>query len=133
MRFSGILKAFTSRESGATLIETVVVLAVLGTIAVCFLSGLVTSSKATFTIDEQATAESLAQSQIELVKCASYSYNATGYALAPIPSNKDYINYSVNITAAPLNSPDDGIQKIIVTVTRSGERVITLESYKVDR
>ena len=88
MRFSGILKAFTSRESGATLIETVVALAVLGTIAVCFLSGLVTSSKATFTIDEQATAESLAQSQIELVKCASYSYNATGYALAPIPSNR---------------------------------------------
>ncbi|MFC2025268.1 type II secretion system protein [Chloroflexota bacterium] len=133
MRFSSIFQAFTSRESGATLIETVVVLAILGTIAVCFLSGSVTSSKAAFTMDERATAESLARSQIELVKSASYSYNATGYSLVPIPSSKDYINYSVNITTAPLNSPDDGIQKITVTVTRSGERVITLESYKVDR
>ena len=46
MRFSSILQAFMSRESGATLIETLVALAILGTIAVVFLSGLVTSSRA---------------------------------------------------------------------------------------
>ena len=133
MRVPTIIQAFTSRESGATLIEALVGLAVLGAIAVCFLSGLVTTSKAAFISDEQATAESLARSQVEWVQNASYSYNATAYSPAPIHSSKDYIDYSVNITSAPLNNPDDGIQKITVTVTHSGKRVIALESYKVDR
>ena len=133
MRRFSMLRILTCRDSGATLLETVVALAVLGTIAVTFLSGLVTTSKAAFIADEQTTAESLAQSQMEWAKNASYSYNATGYSPAPIPSGKDYINYSANITAEPLHDPDDGIQKITVAVNHFGEKVITLEGYKVDR
>ena len=133
MRFSGILQAFTSRESGASLLEAVVALAILGTIGVVFLSGLATGSEAAFAADEIATTESLARSQMEWAKNASYSSEATGYSPAPIASSKDYIDYAVDIAAAPLNSPDDGIQKITVTVTRSGEEVIKLEGYKVDR
>ena len=128
-----ILRIFTSRESGVTLIEAVVALAILGTIGVTFLSGLATTSKAAFIADEQATAESLAQSQMEWVKNAGYSYNATAYSSAPIPSSKDYINYSVTIAAESLHNPDGGIQKITVTVKRSDEGVIKLEGYKVDR
>jgi len=121
------------RESGVTLMETVVALAILGTIAVTFLSGLVTTSKAAFIADEQTTAESLAQSQMEWAKNTSYSYNATDYFPAPIPSGKDYINYSANITAEPLHESDDGIQKITVTVKHFDEEIIKLEGYKVDR
>ena len=129
MRLLRMLRVFTRRDSGMTLLETLVALAVLGTIAVTFLSGLVTSSKAAFTVDEQATAMSLAQSQMEWAENASY--NATGYySPAPIPSGKDYINYSANITAQPLHN---GIQTIIVTVNRSDEQVFTLEGYKVER
>ena len=131
MRLFGILKVLARQESGLTLLETVVALAVLGTIAVTFLSGLVTTSKAAITLDERATAESLAQSQMEWVQNASY--NATGYSPTTIPSSSDYTNYSVNITAEPLYDPDDGIQKIIVTVNRSDEQVFTLEGYKVER
>ncbi len=133
MRFSSIRQAFTSRESGATLLETVVALAILGTIAVIFLNGLATTSKAAFIVDEQATAESLAQSQMEWVANADYVYSATQYSLAPIPSEKDYIRYSATITAEPIHNPDDGIQKITVTVKHSGETVIRLQGYKVDR
>jgi len=133
MRLLRILGKFTGRESGVTFIETVVALAILGVIAVAFLNGLTTTSKSAFIADEQTTAESLAQSQIEWVKNASYSYNATTYSPAPIPSGKDYLNYSALITAEPLRNPDDGIQKITVTVKRSNKGVITLEGYKVDR
>jgi len=122
-----------NRESGLTLLETVIALAILATIAVAFLAGVATSSKAVFIADERATAESLARSQMEWAKNASYSYNATSYSLAPIPDAKDYINYSANITAEPLHYPDDGIQKITVTVTHSGKVVFKLEAYKVDR
>jgi len=133
MRFTGILQAFASRESGITLIETVVALAIMGTIAVTFLSGLATTSKAAFIVDEQATAESLARSQMEWTQNVDYVYSATQYSSASIPSGKDYINYSATITAESLHNPDDGIQKITVTVKRFDETVIRLQSYKVDR
>jgi len=133
MRLLRILGKFTGRESGVTFIETVVALAILGVIAVAFLNGLTTTSKSVFIADEHTTAESLAQSQMEWVKNASYSYNATTYSSAPIPSGKDYLNYSTLITAEPLRSPDDGIQKIIVTIKRSDKGVTILEGYKVDR
>ena len=133
MRISRILKKFTAGESGTTLIEAVVALAVLGTIGVTFLSGLATTSKAAFISDEQATAESLAQSQMEWVKNAGYSYNATGYTAAPVPAGKDYLNYTATIAAEPLHNPDDGIQRLTITVKRADETVTKLEGYKVDR
>jgi len=133
MRLPSMLKVFYCRESGVSFIETAVVLAVLGTITVIFLTGMMTSSRAAFISDKQATAESLAQSQTEWAQNASYTANATTYSPAPIPSGKDYINYSANITAQSLNTPDDGIQKITVTVSYSGLQILTLESYKVNR
>ncbi|MCK4387926.1 MAG: type II secretion system protein [Dehalococcoidia bacterium] len=133
MRFTSILQAFASRESGITLIETVVALAIMSTIAVTFLSGLATTYKAAFIVDEQATAESLAQSQMEWTQNVDYVYSTTQYSSASIPSGRDYINYSATITAEPLHNPDDGIQKITVTVKRFDETVTRLQSYKVDR
>jgi hypothetical protein len=67
------------------------------------------------------------------VKNASYSYNATSYSTAPVPNGKDYFQYSAAILAEPLHTPDDGIQKITVTVQRSGKDIFNLEGYKVDR
>lgn len=128
-----LLKIFYGREKGITLLETIVAVSILSAIAVAFLNGVATSSKGVYISDEEATAESLARTQMEWVKNASYSYNATSYALAPIPAEKDYMDYSANITAESLNETDDGIQKITVTITRSGEMVFILEGYKVDR
>ena len=128
-----LLRIFTCRESGATLLEAVVALAIVGTIAVTFLSGLAITSKAAFTADERATAESLAQSQMEWTKNSDYVYSATQYSPAPMPSGKDYINYSATIAAEHSHDPDDGIQKITVTVRHSDKVVTKLEGYKVDR
>jgi len=130
-RLPGILRVFVCRELGVSLIETVVVLAVLGTVAVIFLTGMMISSEAAFITDEQATAENLARSQMEWVQ--STGYDAAGYSTAAIPSGKDYIDYSVNVTAQRLHATEDGIQKITVIVSHSGGQVFTLESYKVDR
>ncbi len=127
------LGVLVRNESGVTLTETIVALGILGTIAVPFLSGQAAASKAIFIVDEQATAESLAQSQMEWVKNTDYVYDATEYPPAPISDDKDYSNYSVTITAEPLRSPDDGIQKITIAVSHSGGAVMRLEGYKVDR
>ena len=120
-------------EKGFAFIETVVALALLGIIAVTFLGGLATSSKATITANNEITAASLAQTQTEWVKKADYVYEATEYSAAPIPSVQDYTGYSVQIDSEPLNSPDDGIQKITVTIKHWDENALQLDVYKVDK
>ncbi len=127
------LGSLPGNQSGVALLETLVALALLGAIAVAFLSGLSTSAKATVVANEQNTAESLALAQMEWAKQLAYSENATGYAPAPVPDDVDYTGYSASITAEPVHATDDGIQKITVTVTRNSKEVLELESYKVDR
>ena len=127
------MKGFIRSETGITFMETAIALAILGAVSVSFLNGLTTASKSVFITDVRSTAESLAESQMEWVKNAGYSYNATSYSTAPIPSGKDYLPYSVVILAEPLHTPDDGIQKITVTIQRSGKDLFNLEGYKVDR
>ena len=124
---------FAGHESGVSLIEALVALAIIATVAVTFLSGLATTSKAAFTADEQTTAESLARSQMEWVKKVDYVYGTTEYSPAPMPGGGDYVKYSAIIAAEPLRTPDDGIQKITVTIKHSDKGVIRLEGYKVDR
>lgn len=132
-RLFGVAKKLGGKETGVSLVETLIALAILGVIAVAFLSGLATAAKATGIADEQATAESLARSQMEYVKTIDYVYDTTQYSPAPIPSDKDYSDYSGMIDAQPLNDTDDGIQKITVTIEHHDKQVFTLEGYKVNR
>jgi prepilin-type N-terminal cleavage/methylation domain-containing protein len=133
MRLWRRLKRWGEGEKGLTLIETLVAVSILGTISVSFLNGLTAATKSVYLADEHSTAVSLAQSQMEWVKNAGYIYDATTYAAAPLPDGKDYLNYTVVITAQRLHNSDDGIQKITVTVKHSDEGVVILEGYKVDR
>ncbi len=120
-------------EKGFSLIEVVIALALLGIIAIAVLSGLATASIALIIADERATAESLARSQMEYVKSIDYVDEATSYPAASIPQEHIDAGYSATITALPLHNPDDGIQKITVTISHNGKEIITLEDYKVNR
>ena len=125
-------------EKGFTLIEVIVAMALLGIIAIAFLGGLATASKAIIIADERATAESLARSQMEYVKNQDYDgvNNPPQYTLlSDTPAD-----YTIVIDAVRLDpngdgtDNDDGIQKITVTVDHLEKpEVITLEDYKVDR
>jgi prepilin-type N-terminal cleavage/methylation domain-containing protein len=125
-------------EKGFTFIEVVIALGVLGIIAVGFLSGLGTASKALSIADERETANNLAEAQIENVKRQPYDDDITRppqYSLMPdIPDH-----YSIDQPLAERLDPDldgfdddDGIQKITVTVRHDGKEVLTLEDYKVN-
>ena len=132
-RVAGQLNKFACSESGVTFIETLVALALLGIIAVAFLSGLATTSRATTIADEQTTAGSLARSQMEWGKTVGYVYEATEYSPAEIPSGDDYAGYSATIDAEALHNPDEGIQKITVTVKHHDKEILQLEGYRADR
>ncbi|HEY91166.1 MAG TPA: type II secretion system protein [Dehalococcoidia bacterium] len=124
---------FNKSESGVSFLETLIALAVLGAISVAFLSGLATTSRAAVISDRRVTAESLARSQMESVKQVAYVPEASQYTPIQIPSDESYTGFSVTITAEPLESPDDGVQKVTVTVLRSGADFYVLQGYKVDR
>ena len=124
-------------ERGLTLIEILVALGILAAVAVVFLLGMSTSSKAVMVSQERVTVDSLAKSQMESIKSWEYDYNNNppqyqSAELTDIPTG-----YDITITAARLNpkgddpTNDDGLQEITVTVTRDGETVFTLVGYKV--
>ena len=141
-----VTKKLPGNESGVTLLETLVALAILGLVAVALLSGLTTAARATIIADEQATAESLARSEIEYVKSQDYiDYTDPGHLEYESVTPPD--SYSIELTPTPIDpdtglaygqtggifEQDDGIQKITVTVKRNNNPVLTVEDYKVDR
>ncbi len=126
-----------SGQKGTTLIEVLIAIALLGMIAVPFLTALSTSSRALIIADERTTAESLVRSEIEYVKSCDYDYEtvshpSASYEHADVPS-PDYPGYTVSVGVEALNDTDDGIQKITVTVERDGEVVLITSTYKVDQ
>jgi len=121
-------------EKGMSLIEVLIALAILGLVAAAFLSGLATASRALIIADERTTAESLARSQMEYVKEQDYDYNDSQLYEQVDVESLTHPGYFISVDADPLRYPDDGIQKITVTVDHQNkEEVITLEGYKVNR
>jgi len=115
-------------EKGFSFIEVVIALAVLGIIAVGFLSGLATAAKGLMTADERETAKNLAEAQMEYVKNHFWS----GSYLKSSDILDEYPGYDVVIDATPLE--DGNMQKITVKVSHQNKpEVITLENYKVNR
>ena len=113
-------------ETGISLIETIVALALLGIIGVTFLGGLATSTNARSAADKHVTARILAEFQIEDIRNQEY---ATSYDPIPIPT--EYAGYTAQIATS--NQRNGNIQKITITISHHNKDVYTLESYKVDR
>ena len=113
-------------EKGASLIETMVALALLGIIGVTFLMVLATTSNTRFIADERASARILAESQMENVRKQNYAFS---YDPVPIPD--EYASYSAVIDVDSMRNGN--IQKITVTIKHKSREVTTLEGYKVNR
>ena len=113
-----------SGQKGTTLIEVLIAIALLGMIAVPFLTALSTSSRALIIADERTTAESLVRSEIEYVKSQEYDTtgNYTDIADADVP-----VGYDVYLNVTELVP---GLQNITVTVERDGEVVLITSSYR---
>ena len=121
------LKLKIKSEKGFSFIEVVIALAVLGIIAVGFLSGMATASTGLLTTDERETANNLAEAQLEYVKNQQYQ-SAYSKSTAILDA---YEGYDVDIVTTSLE--DGNIQRIVVTVAHQDKpEVITLADYKVN-
>ena len=121
---SQVRKAFQGRSRGFTLIDVMIAIALIGIIAIAFLSALSTASTVLIITDERATAESLARSQMEYVK------NQGKSAIYPSTIPEAYVEagYSATIDTNLLN---EGLQKITIIIDHDGEELVTLVGYKV--
>jgi len=132
MQLLKVVKKLKGSQSGMTLIETLVALAILGLVAAAFLYGLATASKATIIANEQTIAESLVRSEIEYVKNCDYQYLASEYPIAPALTIPE--GWTVPPPVVELvHATDDGIQKVTVTAEYNGETIFSVVVYKVDR
>ena len=119
-------------EKGFSLIEILVAVAILGLVAVTFLSGLATVIKGTVISNEQAIAESLVRVEAEYVKGCDYQPYPSVYPVNPeltIPSRWNIPQPTVEL----VHATDDGIQKVTITAEHDGEAILSIEIYKVER
>ncbi len=115
-------------QAGIGLVETLAAIAILGTAVVAFATGLGAGSIAVGEHDGQATAQGLAQSQMEYTKSYAYETGAKTYPRLAAPEG-----YGLNVKVSAAPGGDTAIQKITVTVSYGGEEIITVEDYKVNR
>lgn len=115
-------------ERGASLVESLVAVALLGTVIISLLVALSTGAIAVGTVDERVTAENLARSQMEYTKQSPYTPAPFDYSTITPPAG-----YSITAQATSIPDTDDKIQKIRVTIYRDGEALLVLEDFKVNR
>jgi prepilin-type N-terminal cleavage/methylation domain-containing protein len=142
-------KALRARSGGFTLIEVLVALALFGIIAITFAGGLAAASHAVLIGDIRTNAESVARTEMEYAKSQGYSDAPWAYVVTSTGTECDgtcpwedlalhqlsveHAGYTANVQAEPLDDPDDGIQKITVTVSHEDRQVISLDGYIVNR
>ncbi len=125
------------REGGATLLETVIALALLAVVLPALLTGLASAITNTDHAYDRSVLFELAQSQIEEIQRQPYQENASNYTLISVPSG-----YSISVSASPTatytyppplsTTTQETVQLVTVTVT--GVRGnLSVESYKVRR
>jgi type II secretory pathway pseudopilin PulG len=126
-------------QRGQTLAGELVALAILG-FAVAIILGTITTATAGVKVkNDRVTGANAGRSQSELIIDASYSPDPTAI---PYPSIPPVSGYSVDIGVEYWDAAtetfitvvqDDGLQKITVTVSKNGDVVFEIESYKVRR
>lgn len=114
-----------SGETGQSLVEELVAVAIVSLGLVILIAVLSTGSMGVRTTNDRVTAENLARSQLELIKEADYSPDPTAYpTVTPVPG------YTVTVEAELLGN---GLQKLTISVSGGKGALLQLEGYKVDR
>ncbi|MFW6056630.1 MAG: type IV pilus modification PilV family protein [Chloroflexota bacterium] len=147
------------RSRGQILIEVLIALVLFGLIGTTFAGALYTSLQAARVADQQATALTLAKSELEFVKQRPFATDEWGYVVDSsgagaldgwaLPSwwgdsqpsalsSDDFAGYSVQVTSEEVDldnsgAADEGIRKLTATAFYNGEEIQTLENYEVDR
>ena len=126
-------------EGGATLVEELTTVAIIGFGLVILVAMITTGVVGVRQVNDKVTGESLSRSQLELIKNAVYEPNP---GTSPYPTPAPVTGYTVttsieywNATSGSFTSTqrNDGMQKITVTVTKAGSNLVQIATFKVNR
>ena len=119
------------KQTGFTLIETTLVIGMLGCAGFTLLNSLAADSETPAITSEHSMASKLVHKQIEYLKGLAYQHGAAQYPVDPtlaIPSS-----WMVPPpTVQSLYVPDDGVQKVTVCAEHNGEAIFSITTYKTD-
>jgi len=142
MRFSAKkrrLPKLLQAEHGATLVEELMTVAIISFGIVILVAMITTGVVGVRTVDDKVLAESLARSQLEVIKDAAYEADP---GTSPYPSVTPISGYIVSVSLEYWNAGsgsftptqrNDGLQKITVTVSAGGTNIVQTAAFKVDR
>lgn len=126
---------WVQRQSGFTLFEVLIAVAILGVIGVGFITALDTNKRGNRVTDEQVTAVNLITSRMEVIRQQTFADN---YTLAvdniTVPDQYDVaIEYKFSDDGAIWtdNSTGKTLQRIIISVSREGRPVFSMCTYKM--
>ena len=111
---------------GALMLDAVIAMLTFSMVGFAVMGGLSTTQLSSNVIEGQSVAENLARNQLELAFSLPYVSPPTTYTTVTVPSG-----YSITAVAEEYVSGDANIQKIVVTVTRGGAGVLTVETLRV--
>jgi Flp pilus assembly pilin Flp len=134
-----IFRRLLKEEVGITIVEELVSIAIIGMGIVILVTMITTGVIGVQQVDDTVRSDSLARSQLELIKDAPYQadpisspYPAVGglpgYLVAV---NIEYWNASTGSFQSGLRN--DGLQRITVVVSTGGSPIKNISGFKVDR
>ena len=115
------------RRRGTSLLEVLLGLGIIGTIAVGFLTAISSGLSGAAVVKTVYTAEGLARTQMEDIK--SLPYDDTGSYLLTGSTSGDF---TVSITVTDVSPPEypNTLQMITVAVSQGGQQLLAIENYK---
>ena len=116
-------------QKGVSLIEALVAVGLLAAIGGGVAYALFSGFHGSGTVNEYATAERLARTQLEDIRAASYDDTLPlQYSEIDVPTD-----YSISIDVEEIDGDPQGgvLQKITVTVSYDGQTMIKLDAFKI--
>ena len=126
---------WVQRQSGFTLFEVLIAVAILGVIGVGFITALDTNKRGNRVTDEQVTAVNLITSRMEVIRQQTYA-DDYGFAVdnMTVPDQYDVDiehKFSGDGEIWTDNSTGKTLQRIIISVSREGRPVFSMCTYKM--
>lgn len=115
------------RQKGLALLEALIATAIVGTTFVAMVMGQGGSSPSS-KADLDAITSEIARGQLESLYNADYMPHPATYPSVPVPDS-----YTVTAKTAAVEGANHNIEKVIVTVSKDGQPVLVVETYKTSK